>query len=117
MALLTPKSLEAAYDYLRTTPPFKKWNLPEGEDMKFIVSRSNQTCGSYTSDNLGNHYISISQKLIGHTHNLIGTMAHEMVHLHQRLTKMETKGVQHNGAFLKLGERVCKVHGFDPKLF
>jgi hypothetical protein len=40
-----------------------------------------------------------------------------MVHLHQRDIGTETPGVVHNYAFHKLAARVCKHHGFDPKLF
>jgi hypothetical protein len=47
----------------------------------------------------------------------MAVMAHEMVHLHQRDVCMETPGAQHNAAFNKLAAKVCRLHGFDPKLF
>ena len=34
---LTPGILEAAYEFLRTTPPFKGWKLPSGVDITFRV--------------------------------------------------------------------------------
>jgi hypothetical protein len=43
-------------------------------------------------------------------------MAHEMIHLHQRVTGMENSA-QHNAAFRKLAAHVCRLHGFDPKAF
>lgn len=111
---LTPETLARAYDYLSSTPPFDRWNLPESHDIAFKVTRSAKTCGRYIYD--GKHFIEASSQLIGHTDTLMGLMAHEMIHLHQRLTKMHAGG-EHNKAFYKLAARVTKVHGFDPKGF
>lgn len=113
---LDPETLEAAYEYLRTTPPFNRWNLPDGEDVSFKVVRDPALRGWYDVRG-GKHTIAISSRCIGHSVNLIATMAHEMIHLHQRDVKIETSGTQHNAAFNALADRVCRHHGFDPKLF
>jgi hypothetical protein len=117
MALpLTREMLEQAYEYLCVTPPFRGWNLPHGEDIKFRVIRSKDFCG-YHEVAKGTHIIAISTRCIGRTDSLMVTMAHEMIHTHQWITSMETTGVVHNTAFKKLAARVCAIHGFDPKLF
>jgi hypothetical protein len=113
---LTRDVLAAAYDYLRATPPFNAWNLPEPDDIKFKVVRSPTLRGYYLRDEAGKQVIAMSARNIGHSINVIATMAHEMIHLHQGETNMEN-GAEHNAAFNKLAARVCKLHGFDPKLF
>lgn len=116
---LTPKTLEAAYDYLRATPPFDRWGLPPGGDVKFIVSRRPSEFGRYQW--LGNkHSISMSAKAIGQTLTLMQYTAHEMVHLHLQATKQESKSGSmnaHNAAFRRYAGQVCRWHGFDPKAF
>lgn len=114
---LTPDTLRAAYDYICTTPPFSRWNMPEGEEIVFRVVRDPGLRGWYNRDGRGRHVIAISSRCIGHTNNLIATVAHEALHLHQRDTRMETPCAQHNAAFNKLAERVCRYHGWDPRLF
>ena len=112
---LTPDVLRAAYDYLSTTPPFSKWNLPEGEDVTFEVVRSSRIFGCYDNP-ADKHRIRVSTKTVGHTHTLMVTMAHEMIHLHEQATGMATVS-QHTKAFWKMADRVCKFHGFDLKAF
>lgn len=112
---LTPEILRAAYDFLAVTPPFNKWNLPEGEDVAFQVMRSTVLHGSYDQET-GRHRIRISGNTHGHTASLLVTLAHEMIHLHEQQAGMATTA-QHTAAFRKLAERVCKFHGFDPKMF
>lgn len=110
---LTPDILRAAYDFLRATPPFKRWKLPEGETIKFRVSRHRDTyavCISQADD----HEIVMSSLKTGHTSSLICTMAHEMVHLHLH---RRGESPHHGVAFKKCAALVCRYHGFDPKAF
>jgi len=113
---LTPEILRAAYDFLCTTPPFSKWNLPEGEDVEFQVMRSTALHGSYDKNAKGQHRIRLSGNTHGHTYSMLITLAHEMIHLHERQAGMATLA-QHTKTFWKLAARVCKHHGFDPKHF
>jgi hypothetical protein len=106
---LTPEMLRAAYDYLRVSAPYDAWNLPDGDEVVFRVGRSHDTRGWYKLEK-GRHVITVSARCIGRTDSLMAVMAHEMVHL-------ETPGAQHNAAFNKLAAKVCRLHGFDPKLF
>ncbi len=115
---LTPEVLAAAYDFLRTTPPFSGWNLPEPEDIDFKVSRRTSEFGRYQL--VGDrHIIAMSGAAIGQTATLMHYLAHECIHLHLEITGMESRGGPntHNAAFRKFATQVCKVHGFDPKAF
>lgn len=121
MALkLTPVNLRHAYEFLCHTEPFDKWNMPASDNFIFRVLRDKAHRGWYLHwrpIGQGANVIGISRSCIGFTDNLIRTMAHEMIHVHQHHVGMETRGVQHNAAFLKLAAKVCKAHGFDEKLF
>ena len=116
---LTPETLAAAYDYLKATPPFNKWNLPESEDIKFKVGKGRRDYGSYRWDGK-QHTVTISSNMVGHTATLLRYLAHEMIHIQLEETDMESRtGGQdtHNAAFRVLAAQACKVHGFDPKAF
>ena len=115
---LTPEILEAAYEFLRATPPFKGWKLPIGEEVEFAVIALRDREGDHTTYiGTTDHVIRVSSKRIGHTHSLIVVMAHEMIHARQAITKKFTSGVEHNADFRRLAATVCKLHGFDPKTF
>ena len=116
MLKLTPHMLAAGYEYLRTTPPFVRWKLPPADEVQFRVSRKTSRFGEYWTEG-EEHVISVSDLSTGHTATLLTTLAHEMVHLHQHVTKTETKGAVHNAQFRRLAARICKYHGFDPKAF
>jgi hypothetical protein len=116
---LTPEMLAAAYDFLKATPPFNKWGLPESEEVKFRVGRRPTEAARYQWDGVC-HTITVSEKGVGYSASLLRAMAHEMVHLHLEETGMESRAHSaevHNGAFRVLAAQVCKVHGFDPKAF
>lgn len=114
--VLTRDALRAAYNYLNETDPFRRWNLPDGEDVEFVVTRSRTDAGWHKIVN-SRDIIAASAGCIGRTQSLMELMAHEMVHLHQRRIGTETPGSTHNRAFHMLSRQVCKIHGFDPKLF
>lgn len=111
---LTRDVLAAAYDFLAATEPFCRWNLPDSDDVVFRVVRDPAIRGKYQWH--GRHVISISGRSIGHTISLMETMAHEIVHLHEEAAGMSGPA-EHGAAYGKLAAAVCKVHGFDPKLF
>jgi hypothetical protein len=86
---LTPETLAAAYDYLKSTPPFSSWNLPEAEDVEFKVSNRKGEFGRYQWDGK-KHTIAMSAKSIGQTETLLRYLSHEIVHLHLEATGMES---------------------------
>ena len=56
---LTPDLLAAAYDFLRATPPFKAWRLPESDDIahtvEFLISeRAKNITGTVITVDGGN---------------------------------------------------------------
>lgn len=112
----TPDTLRAAYEFLRTTPPFCRWKLPAAEQFIFQVGKSSTTHADYSIDTDGRRYIRVSEKLVGHTHSLLESVAHEMVHLRQEQLGYRPP-FSHGAVFQKLTAQVCKHHGFDPKAF
>lgn len=112
-----PDELSAAYDFLCATPPFKGWKLPSSDDLAFEVMTKKGYHGETIYNNPGTSLIRISLAGVSHTNLLIESMAHEMTHLYQFIKKRDTRGVQHNTDFLALTNKVCRVHGWDPKGF
>jgi hypothetical protein len=112
---LTRDTLAAAYDYLRSTPPFRSWNLPEPEEIVFRVAKTPGLYG-WCDHKRGRHVIAVSRQAVGHTMTLFETMAHEMLHLHEARAGVRSRS-EHGPAFKKWSARICKVHGFDPKRF
>jgi hypothetical protein len=115
---LSPEMLAAAYDFLRTTEPFLKWNLPESEEVKFKVSKSRKWFARYRWDGR-RHTIEASSASIAYSDTLLAKMSHELIHLHLEELDMDRRGTPdtHSGAFRNLADEVCKFHGFDPKAF
>lgn len=112
---LTPQMLRAAYEYLRTTPPFNRWRLPHGEEVEFCVIRSPLVWGDHTTyKETDKHVIRVSSSVVGYTQSLMTAMAHEMIHARQAVTKTATRA-EHNKEWFALRRQVCKYHGFDPK--
>jgi hypothetical protein len=101
----TPETLAAAYTFLRTTKPFNRWKLPPAHDLKFKVTQSVTDAGYCAGREIG-----VSQKCSGHTHSMLATMAHEMIHLH-----LDARGVKahHGPDFKRCAKLVSKHHGFD----
>lgn len=117
MALnLTPEILRAMYDFLNITEPFSKWNLPDGEDVKFKVVRNRQLCGWHEKYRK-THTICISSFFHGRTQHLLEVMAHEMVHVHQYRHASLARGTENGVSFKRCAGQVCKAHGFDLKMF
>lgn len=115
---LSKEMLAGAYDFLVTTPPFNKWNMPPSEDIGFKVSRSRKWFARYRW-NGSRHTIEVSANSVAYSDTLLAKMSHELIHMHLEELGMEGRGGPdtHSGAYRKLAEDVCKHHGFDPKAF
>lgn len=109
--------IEASYDFLLATPPFRRWDFPPADDVEFHVVRNLTDRGWYRLQTNGVHQIGISSRWLSHSSNIIGTMAHEMVHMRQAMAGTETPNAKHNAEFWRLARLVCREHGFDPRLF
>jgi SprT-like family len=113
---LTRDMLRAAYDFLNETPPFNKWNLPDGEDVEFKIIRNRDRFGWYRF-NGEKHVIALSSGCIGYTDTLLRTMAHEMIHLHEEHAEACTPRQDHSRAFYRWAAQICASHGWDAKAF
>lgn len=109
---LTPQLLEAAYEFMRCTPPFRRWKLPPGETIKFKVTRSIGSRGYARNAN----EIGVSSRNIGRTEALFMVMAHEMIHVYVFKRGLHGRS-EHGAEFLRCARLVCKHHGFDVKMF
>ena len=116
---LTKETAMAAYEYSRTTPPFRSWNLPPAEVVKWHISRSTKHFAQYWWDGEF-HHIEVSSRGIGSTSILIEKIQHEILHLYLQMTKKESKSGNpnvHNKHFRAKAIKVCRVHGWDEKAF
>lgn len=110
---LTPRMLEAAYEYLRCTLPFRRWKLPDGEKIEFWVTACKGRYGYL--ENTGEVVrIAVSATRVESTTDLITTMAHEMIHLRENCLG---KQPAHGRRFQSMADRVCRIHGFDRETF
>ena len=117
---LTPSMLERAYEYLRSTPPFNGWGLPDADAVEFRVTgwRKCFGCCEVDENDGGAPVISVSQFMCGKSGILMETMAHEMCHLHEFATASKLKTLpDHGPVFRRLAAAVCRQHGFDPVTF
>lgn len=115
---LTPEIMEAAYEYLRATPPFRAWGLPHSDEVVFQLSSRRREYGRYQFDG-ERHTITASIHSIAYSVTLLRFMAHEMTHLLLEMRGLDSRGTEetHNAHFRRLAGQVCKIHGFDPKAF
>lgn len=113
---LTPASLRAAYDFLRSVAPFNRWKMPPSDEVIFKVFKSKDYfMGEYSMTESGDHVIRVSQDFVGHTATLLALMAHEMIHLYQAEKETESSEIEHNDEFYRLRDQVADIHGFDSK--
>jgi hypothetical protein len=116
---ITPIMVEQAYELLRATPPFNRWKLPEADDVEFRIVKSPNIYGQhalrYTKHKSDGHDV-IDISLPNHRYlpTLICTMAHEMVHLKQRMLGYRDA---HGKNFKRMAKSVCHNHGWDEGAF
>lgn len=113
---ITPLRLAAVYEMLRAWPPFCRWSLPASGELKFHVSKSRKNNAQWWIAG-DRHHIEASQRNHGHLVTLILSMAHEMIHVRQRVARTETPGVEHNAEFVRIGKRIARRYGWDEGQF
>lgn len=116
---LTPDMLEAAYNFLKTTPPYRRLKLPDSDDVVFKLSRRRKEAGRYQWDG-EHHTITASIYGIGYTESLMRFTGHEMIHLYLEMAGLESRHHSeevHNAAFRRMAARACRYHGWDLKAF
>jgi hypothetical protein len=115
---ITHQMIEGAYELLRETPPFRRWKLPEADDVSFAVMDCETHAADYLMVGDKTHRIRINNKWTGTLSKLIANLAHEMVHLHLQCACPNDQAAENHGpAFQKAAAQVCKHHGFDMKGF
>lgn len=115
---VTPELVEASYERLRLTLPFKAWGLPHADDLAFHVTNHKDRYAHFTDENgKGNREIGISCLTVRSLYALDMALAHEMVHVKEWLElRAKFKGI-HGRRFNQLAAQVCRVHGFDLDRF
>lgn len=119
----TPEMLRMAYRLLAESPPFNKWGLPDSHDVKFVITRSNDTSGHYREYRRGrkfdSHEVAISTRAVGTFATLLMIMAHEMIHLYQAISvpRTDSANSMHNVAFRRYADEVVSYHHWDRKAF
>ena len=111
MLPITKERLAAVYEMLKAWPPFNRWKLPHSSEVKFRVIASKRVFARWCIQG-DRHLIEVSQERHDALHSLVMTMAHEMIHMRQRIAKTETRA-EHNAEFERLAKRICAIHGFD----
>src|ERR1700674_4384641 len=111
---LTPAMLEASYELLRTTLPFRRWKLPHADEIEFHVRYLTHRgdCVDLGEVNL----IRLSDKRHHTLPEVLITMAHEMCHVRQNIER-PNDDAHHGAYFKKCAKQVCRHHGWDYKTF
>lgn len=114
---INPERMAAVYTMLRTFPPFCRWKLPPAELVKFHVEKTDRRFAFWWIDGGGTHHIAVSKKRHYTMLTLVMSMAHEMLHVKQRVARTETANTEHNAEFKHLAKRLCQTMGFDYGAF
>lgn len=114
---LTPEVMAAAYELLRTTPPFKGWRLPPSTEVTFKVSRSPTASACIRVGPGVRPCIEVSARSVSTLLPLVMAMAHEMTHLNEHLSGDMRADCCHGYEYRRRAKRVCAVHRFDPMQF
>lgn len=119
----SPEDLVAAYDYLRSTLPFRRWKLPESDALEFRVTQHADRHGHFDDrDGVPGKWMVIAISSV-HTmdyRQLLATMAHELIHLKSAVDGKllgEDDSEHHDDEFKRLAKQVCVHHGFAKKTF
>jgi hypothetical protein len=115
---LTPEIVEAAYNLLKEAAPFKGWNLPDADDIEFVILRTRKHWADYSFEgkpSTGRHIIRLSHKKHSHLDTVLMSVAHEILHMMQQLQNV--KESQHGDYWQQLADEVCELHGWDRMAF
>ncbi len=113
---LTPDLLRSTYNMLCEVAPFDKWNLPDGEDINFKVTRDKKYMGWWLYKE-GKRTIGISKINVTRLDTMIQVMMHEMVHVHEENVHVSRKDVMHSEAWKRWADEVCQIHHIAPDSF
>lgn len=115
---MTPATLAAAYDLMKTTLPFRCWKLPKSADVTFRVNQSTVEYGAcYLTVAKKIPVIRVSARSVKTIPQLLEVMAHEMIHLHEDTQHKARSDVSHSALFRRYAKQVCRHHHFDMEFF
>ena len=114
---LTPAILRSVYAMLDECKPFDKWNLPDADEMVFVVGKDQHHFAWCNDANRKKIVITVHPKFHGRLSTVVETMAHEMVHVHLFRHPTLRRGGEHNAAFWRYADQICKELGFDRSRF
>lgn len=118
---ITPDIVEAGYELLRKTPPFRGWKLPDGDDVFFSavpIKGARGGCqGEHWFDGK-NHHVRVNPRRHKTLGSMLMTLGHEMVHMREAELALRTD-VFHGAQFQRMADQVCspRNHGFDRGQF
>lgn len=110
--VVTKKSILLAYQMLRGMEPFCEWRLPATVQTK--VANDATMYGCFEEDP---HTITISTSRVWDVSQLVATVAHEMIHLHQSKLKILSEETPHDQFFMACAKQVCVGLGFNKENF
>lgn len=114
---LSLETLERTYDFLRGEAPFSDWGLPPADEVEFHIHRHRDNRYGDHAEIDGKHIIRLSDRRHKNMTQVLQTMAHEMVHLHQRQTDRKCRpSAGHGPKFMRLVTKVARRYGWDPKV-
>lgn len=116
MLHLTPDMLDATYELLRLTPPFKSWRLPPADELEFRATNMKGQDQAYCHHDGTRHVIAIATNRHRTLASLTATMGHEMVHLHLDLAYPRDRA-HHGRRFQRCADMVCRIHSLDRGQF
>lgn len=96
---------------LRSLPPFKRWKLPDVDDVTVHIS-TGDCDGLWWVDKKKQHHIRVSAKRHDTLETVIRTIAHEMTHL--RFTPNEGA---HGREWNRAADQVCRQFKWDRGQF
>lgn len=105
--------LRNLYSTLYCCDPFKRWNLPLPEEIRFIADDDTTTLGTYlhdSGDDQYQHTITISKARCGHIMTVLSTLCHEMIHMSRYKTD---KWTHHDKEFRRRATMVGLELGLD----
>ena len=104
----TLAQVEAAYELLRTLPPFRGWHLPPGDDVEFHLTRHRDRVADHRFEN-GTHKIRISLCYDASVDDLLRVLAHEACHMRQAIVAPRDSSL-HGRRFERHAAAVNKHH-------
>lgn len=116
---ITPEMVEAVYNLLKTMPPFKRWGLPSSNKVEWIITRNKTYMGRCTSYSHTDQKFTLEISMVKctNTQTLVETVAHEMIHMRQRIVRGFRTELGHGKDFQKMADQVCRKHGFNRDYF